>query len=54
MASCGFFKKGAYRSDAEPITHELWTAILKETVSEEGWVDYAQIQANRGQFDPYL
>ena len=51
ITGCGFFKKSSYRSDAEPISHEIWSTILTNNVSAEGWFDYKNIQADRDQFD---
>jgi len=51
---CGLSKKGALRTDSQPITHELWSQILKENVKENGWFDYQALLDNKSKFDQYL
>jgi len=54
LSGCGLSKKSAKRTDALPITHELWDNILRENVKDNGWFDYKNVQSNRTQFDAYL
>ena len=54
LCSCGLSQKKALRTDANPITHEIWTDILSKHVNEEGWFDYAKLTEDRIQFDQYL
>lgn len=54
ISSCGLSKKGDLRTDAQPISHELWNQILQDNVKENGWFDYQAILANRSKFDQYL
>lgn len=54
ISGCGLSKKGAIRTDAEPITHEIWDQILADNVKENGWFDYQAIAADRSKFDQYL
>lgn len=54
LCSCGLSKKSAQRTNAMPISHELWSQILKENVKTNGWFDYASVKADRTKFDAYL
>jgi hypothetical protein len=40
--------------DSQPISHTAFDVILKEYVSEEGWVDYQGLLADRKRLDDYL
>lgn len=43
-----------YKSDSQPITHELWDSLLKDHVAENGAVDYKGIQKDSVRFQKYL
>jgi len=41
-------------SKAAPISHDLWTTVLQEYVSDDGAVNYRDLKENRTQFDQYI
>ncbi len=49
--SCGI---KTVQSDSRPITHELWTRLLQQHVSENGTVDYSGFQRDSAAFNQYL
>ena len=54
LSGCGLSKKGALKTDAKPISHEIWSQILQENVKDNGWIDYKTILADRTKFNEYL
>lgn len=38
----------------EVVSHDIWDALLKKYVTEDGWVDYKGIQSEKDRLDTYL
>ena len=47
-------KVKSYYSESAPISHSLWTDILQEHVTEEGWLDYQGVKKDSQRFNEYL
>ncbi|MEH0157797.1 DUF547 domain-containing protein [Limibacter armeniacum] len=52
MTSC--FATAEVKTDAQPISHQLWGELLSKHVSEGGKVDYKGFQKDRAKLDEYL
>ena len=50
-SACKVSKK---MSDSEPVSHESWTGLLSDHVSEAGWVDYQGFQRDSQKLNQYL
>jgi hypothetical protein len=51
LGSCKVSKK---MSDSTPVSHDLWTSLLREYVSPEGWVDYPGFLKDSARLNQYL
>lgn len=51
LGSCRVSKKA---SDSNPVSHELWSELLRKNVSEEGWVDYESFLKDSQELNRYL